>query len=121
MTTEHFRYFIEIYQPIEAGKGPAEAMRQRQLSADGFRLKLQVWLEECHLAALVSKLSTTLMGQVEILCDPEVIDQMRSQHLEGITTIRASGNGSIGTARLGWGQPEPAPAPSLAVSFSAQS
>lgn len=88
METPHYRYFIEL-QPH--GQTPAARTEQTQVRREmalDFVTSMKEWLSEKDLGTKVSNLGVTLFGQVQITCDPDVINLIRSQDVVGIAAIR---------------------------------
>jgi len=84
----HCRYFIELQpQANEAVPRSRENEIRRSLAND-FILMMRDWLSENDFGRKVSGLSVTMFGQVQITCDPSVINLIRNQDVVSVAAIR---------------------------------
>jgi len=88
MYKEQRRYFIEL-QP-ESGPVPprwreAEIRREQ---ATNFIAEIGQWLKREALENKVAAMAVTALGQVQIICEAEIISQIRSSSETDIVTIR---------------------------------
>jgi hypothetical protein len=89
MTNPHGRYFIEL-QP-RAGEENAPRSREteiRRRMALDFLTTIKEWLQDNDLGEKVSTLSVTAFGQIQITCEPSVINLIRNQDVVNIAAIR---------------------------------
>ena len=88
MENPHCRYFIELQpQANEAVPRSRENEIRRSLAND-FILMMRDWLSENDFGRKVSGLSVTMFGQVQITCDPSVINLIRNQDVVSVAAIR---------------------------------
>ena len=81
------RYFIEVQTALfDAPRSAETALRRAQ--AQRFIADLQDWLQREALADKVSALAVTALGQVQIICEAEIISQLRHHDEMNIATIR---------------------------------
>jgi hypothetical protein len=88
MNKEQHRYFIEL-QP-ESGPAPprwreAEVRREQALH---FITEIGQWLKREALESKVAAMAVTALGQVQIICEAEIISQIRSTSDTEIVAIR---------------------------------
>lgn len=88
MGSGHYRYFIEVQGEDEGVKVRVQQVESRRAAARMFLAHLNHWLDESHLADHVSKLAVTLMGQIEIVCAPHMIERISAQDFAPIVRIR---------------------------------
>ncbi|HEU0118245.1 MAG TPA: hypothetical protein VFR09_06390 [Alphaproteobacteria bacterium] len=84
------RYFIEL-QPSDGLAVPRyrEAEVRRQQAAD-FLERVEAWLRLHELDSKVSTMAITALGQVQITCEADVINQLRNYDDMAIAAIRSS-------------------------------
>jgi hypothetical protein len=99
MTNPHFRYFIEL-QPKDGVAVPRhqESERSRE-QAKGFIHTMREWLCDHDLLDKVSSLSVTMFGQIQIMCEPSVMQSIRNQDIIAIAAIRQSAGYTESLAR----------------------
>ncbi len=99
MENPHCRYFIELQpQAVEVVPRSRENEARRSLAHD-FILMMRDWLKENDLSRKVSTLNVTMFGQVQITCEPAVINLIRNQDVINVAAIRqgiALAEGTIG-------------------------
>jgi hypothetical protein len=89
MSGELNRYFIEL-QPADTAPVPRyrETELRRETAAQ-FLEKVGEWLREHELFDKVATMAITALGQVQITCEPAVINQIRDEDGLNIATIRS--------------------------------
>jgi hypothetical protein len=100
MYGDHFRYFIELQPPAGTPPVRSEESNQRKRQATDFISLVHEWLNDNLMMDQVSSLAVTALGQVQITCRAEIIDQIRHQDVLGIAEIR-SGTHFSELARVG--------------------
>ena len=88
MQQDQFRFFIEFQSPITDPQPRALEDANRRAAAAVAIENLRVWLRENGLERKVSTMGTTMFGQVQITCAPEVIQQIRNFETLPIIAIR---------------------------------
>lgn len=88
MTSDPCRYFIEL-QPKGGEPVPRyrEAEQQREQAAN-FITAVGDWLRREALQDRVASMAITAMGQVQIICDADIINQLRHDDDMPIAAIR---------------------------------
>jgi len=88
MSKDLKRYFIEL-QPVEGEPVPRykEAEKRRELAAQ-FLKNIGLWLHQHEMADKVSTMAITALGQVQMTCVPDVINQIRHYDDLNIANIR---------------------------------
>lgn len=99
MSQGHSRFYIELYHPTERARSRKEETDERKARADRFAESLRHWLAETGQSHLITGLTVTALGQIELLCDPYIIDQIRGQDVDGIAAIRASRDMGVHSGR----------------------
>jgi hypothetical protein len=88
MENPHCRYFIEL-QPQAGTDVPRYRENEvRRSLANDFISMMRDWLKENDLGRKVSGLSVTMFGQVQITCEPAVINLIRNQDVVNVAAIR---------------------------------
>ena len=87
---EHGRYFIEL-QPKDGEPVPRnrEAELRREQAAD-FIAYIGDWLRREALESKVASMAITAFGQVQIICDSDIINHLRHDDETPIAAIRNS-------------------------------
>jgi hypothetical protein len=88
MTGEHGRYFIEL-QP-KAGD-PVTRNRETELrreQAAHYIVAVGEWLRREALENKVASMAITALGQVQIICEADIINHLRHEDEETIVAIR---------------------------------
>jgi hypothetical protein len=90
MCGELKRYFIEL-QAQEGGEVPRhrETAARRALAAQ-FLEVVGEWLRQNELGDKVSTMAITALGQVQITCEADVINQIRNHEDLNVAAIRQS-------------------------------
>ncbi len=90
MCGELNRYFIEL-QPVEGTPAPRyrETELRRALAAQ-FLERIGEWLKHHELDDKVATMAITALGQVQITCEADIINQIRGQDDLNIAAIRQS-------------------------------
>jgi hypothetical protein len=98
--SNHFRYFI-VLQPEKNASGAMTLQRQsrRQAAFDFIKL-LKEWVAENRQQEMVSAIDVTMFGQIQIICDPTLIKQIREQDVLAIAEIRPAKGLDINLRRL---------------------
>jgi hypothetical protein len=90
MTNDHRRYFIEL-QPKDGTPVPRrQEIEHRREQAARFIANLGDWLRREALENKVASMAITAMGQVQIICDSDIIHHLRHEDETPIATIRNS-------------------------------
>jgi predicted nucleic acid-binding Zn-ribbon protein len=98
MANEHGRYFIELQpQENEAVPRRLEAELRREQAAD-FIAFVDDWLRRESLENKVASMAITALGQVQIICDADIIDHLRDWEEMHIAAIR---NGAMYVEGMG--------------------
>jgi hypothetical protein len=90
MTRDHRRYFIEL-QPKDGAPVPRhrEAEVRREQAAQ-FISSIGEWLHREALEGKVASMAITALGQVQIICDSDIINHLRVDDETRIAAIRNS-------------------------------
>ena len=90
MGYEHRRYFIEL-QPKDGKPVPRhqETELRREQAAD-FIAHVGDWLRREALENKVASMAITALGQVQIICDADIINHLREEDEAAIAAIRNS-------------------------------
>lgn len=90
MCGELNRYFIEL-QPVDGTSVPRylETQLRRELAAQ-FLETVGEWLRDNALADKVATMAITALGQVQITCEPDIINQIRNHEDLHVAAIRQS-------------------------------
>src|SRR5471032_521521 len=92
---DHRRYFIEL-QPKSGPTPPRwQEAEIRREQATHFIAQIGQWLKREALESKVATMAVTALGQVQIICEAEIISQIRSSSDTSIVAIRP------GAAHLG--------------------
>jgi len=91
MLGELNRYFIELQTAEgESVSRNRETELRRELAAQ-FLETVGQWLRAHELADKVSAMAVTALGQVQITCEPDIINHIRGQEDLNIAAIRQGG------------------------------
>jgi hypothetical protein len=104
MSREHRRYFIEL-QPKDGQ--PVPRYRETELrreQAAHFITAVNEWLRREAMESKVASMAITALGQVQIICDTDIINHLRVDEETVIAAIRNStayiqNMGRLGEAR----------------------
>lgn len=101
MCGEVNRYFIEL-QSTDDGTVPRyrETEMRRALAAQ-FLETIEDWLNDNDMADKVAAMAITALGQVQITCEPDVINQIRSIEDLNVAAIR---QGSLVMEAMRWNE-----------------
>ena len=101
MTGDHRRYFIEL-QPKDGKPVPRHQENEvRREQAADFIHSIGDWLRREALENKVASMAITALGQVQIICDAEVINHLRDRDENHIAAIR---HGAMFVESMGrWG------------------
>jgi hypothetical protein len=88
MKNSHCRYFIELQPRDGVPVSRADEIETQRQSALKFVQTLREWLDENELNDRVSKLDATMFGQIQITCEPGVMQRIRDQDIVAIAAIR---------------------------------
>ncbi len=88
LTSQLCRYFIEL-QPKDGRPVPRyrETELRREQAAD-FIANLGAWLRREAMENKVASMAITALGQVQIICDNDIINHLRQDDDTNIATIR---------------------------------
>lgn len=88
MTSEHGRYFIEL-QPKDGTPVPRnrETELRREQAAD-FIVQISKWLRQQDMEDKVASMAITALGQVQIICEADIINHLQSQDEQHIANVR---------------------------------
>lgn len=90
MGYEHRRYFIEL-QPKDGRPVPRHQENEiRREQAAHFIAYVGDWLRREALENKVASMAITALGQVQIICDAEIINHLRHEDETSIAAIRNS-------------------------------
>lgn len=84
------RYFIELHVPETPDTSRVVQDEVRRHNALEFVQILREWARDNSMEDEIGSLSTTVMGQVMIVCTHKVIDFIREQDVWAIAHIRSS-------------------------------
>jgi hypothetical protein len=84
------RYFIELQVTTDPGAPRFLKDELRRHNAIEFARVIGEWLKDNELQHEVSDLSVTAMGQIMIVCTPQVINLIREQDIWAVAHIRSS-------------------------------
>jgi len=84
----HCRYFIELQPQANEVVPRSRENEVRRSLANDFILMMRDWLSENDFGRKVSGFSVTMFGQVQITCDPSVINLIRNQDVVSVAAIR---------------------------------
>ena len=90
MTYEHRRYFIEL-QPADGAPVPRHRETElRREQAARFIAHIGDWLRREALENKVASMAITALGQVQIICEADIIQHLRHEDETLIAAIRNS-------------------------------
>jgi hypothetical protein len=99
MCGELNRYFIEL-QPVDSTSVPRHRETElRRALATQFLETVGEWLREKELSDKVATMAITALGQVQITCEPDVINHIRNHEDLHVAAIRQSSILMDNTAR----------------------
>jgi hypothetical protein len=84
------RYFIELHVPEKENASRIVMDEIRRHQAIEFIQILNEWADDNNISDEVTSLSSTVLGQVMIVCTRRVIDLIRTQDVWAIAHIRSS-------------------------------
>jgi hypothetical protein len=88
MTNEHGRYFIELQTAgIESVPRSRETALRREQAAD-FIVEIGAWLRREEMEDKVASMAITALGQVQIICEAGIINQLRAADETRIAVVR---------------------------------
>jgi hypothetical protein len=101
MIKEKHRYFIELYP--EGGSEPPRWRETeiRRAQAAHFIAEIHAWLKQEALDNRVSGMTITALGQVQIICEADIINQIRSDREPAIAMIRSGAEFAESFSRFG--------------------
>ena len=98
---DHFRYFIELQPkngPVPPRWQEAEVRREQ---ATSFIAEIGEWLRREALENKVAAMAVTALGQVQIICEADIISQIRASSDASIVAIRPGASLAENFGRFG--------------------
>lgn len=88
MPDQKLRYFIELHPGAEEAFSRHQIYARRRAQALATVTHLRSWLLREGLERKVALLSPTAFGQVQITCEPDVMERIRDDETMPISVIR---------------------------------
>lgn len=88
MTANYHRYFIELCPKdgVSVPRHQENALRREQ--AADYVLRVGEWLRRMDMEGKVASMAITALGQVQIICDADIINHLRQEDEPHIAAIR---------------------------------
>ena len=101
MPQDKNRYFIELQMDAASEVPRNREAEIRRAQAAHFIDQLATWLHETSSKEKVSSMAITALGQVQITCESDVINHLRSDDTMNIAAIRQSATLADSVYRIG--------------------
>ena len=98
MSTDLHRYFIELHPKSGTAVPRHQESASRREQAADYILHISAWLRREDMESKVASMAITALGQVQIICDAEIISQLRHEDETHIAAIR---NGAMFVDSMG--------------------
>jgi hypothetical protein len=101
MSKEKHRYFIELYPESTLSPPRWREAEIRREQALAFIMEIGEWLKREALDTKVSDMVVTVLGQVQIVCEADIITQIRNAREPDIAMIRSGAQFAENLGRFG--------------------